>query len=87
MARNARKTVTSAGQVIGRSGKLRHCTLTISGDRVWELREVNITGNVVYKVNAGLGNTVHQDLDLGFRDALYVKVLSGTTGELQIVYE
>lgn len=87
MARNARKVATAAGQVVGRSGKLRHCNILVTGDRVWELREVNASGNIFYQVDAAITSQIHQDLDLSFRDALHVTIASGTTGSLQIIYE
>ena len=87
MARNARKTVNSEVEAIGRSGKLKHIQLLATGDRIFDLREVNVSGNVIYRVNTALGSQIHQDLDLSFRTALFAEVVSGTTGELQIIYE
>tara|TARA_R110002126_G_scaffold51869_2_gene141650 strand:+ start:79 stop:342 length:264 start_codon:yes stop_codon:yes gene_type:complete len=87
MARNARKLVGAQGEVVGRTGKLRHVTLSVSGDRVYNLREVNVSGNVIYKLDTALVNSIHQDLDLGFRTALFAEVVSGTTGELNVLYE
>lgn len=86
MARNAHKLITSAGTIVGRSGKLRSCNISVSGDRVWSLREVGVSGNIIYKVDAALTAAIHQDLDLTFKGELHATV-AGTTGELQIIYE
>jgi hypothetical protein len=87
MGRNARKVATVAGIVVNRSGKLKHCSILVSGDRIWELREVGVAGNIIYSVNAALVNQIHQDLDLSFKGQLYVTILSGTTGSLNVLYE
>lgn len=87
MGRNARKSITTAGEIVGRSGKLKHVNIAVSGDRVYNLREVNVSGNIIYKVDSSLVNQNHQYLDLGFRSALYAEVVSGTTGELNCIYE
>lgn len=86
MGRNARKVATVAGIVVNRSGKLRHCSLKVSGDRVWSFREVGVGGNIIYEVNAALTSQIHQDLDLTFKGELYVTV-TGTTGECNVLYE
>lgn len=86
MARNARKLVTAGdAEVVGRSGKLKSVNIAVAGDRVYNLREVNVSGNVIFKVSAVA--LPHLDLDLGFRDALYAELVSGTTGEINIIYE
>ena len=86
MGRNARKVATGAGIVVNRSGKLKHCSILVSGDRVWSFREVGVGGNIIYEVNAALVNQIHQDLDLSFRDQLYVTI-TGTTGSCNVLYE
>jgi len=85
--RNAHKTAGAAGEVVGRSGKLRHINIKTTGDRVLEFREVNASGNIIYEMDTALIYQIHQDLDLGFKDALYVTVASGTTGEVNVIYE
>lgn len=87
MARNARKSVTVQAEVVGRSGILKHINIAVSGDRVYNLREVNVSGNIIYKVDSSLVNQNHQYLDLGFGTALFAEVVSGTTGELNVLYE
>ena len=87
MGRNARKVATAAGTVVNRSGKLRHCSVLVTGDRVWELREVGVAGNIIYSVNAALTSQIHQDLDLTFKGELHVTIASGTTGSLNVLYE
>jgi len=87
MAKYAHKLVTTAAQYVGRTGKIIHCTLSVSGDRVWELREGDVTGNVLYVINAALTSVSHSDLNLGFKDALYVKIASGATGTFNLIYD
>jgi hypothetical protein len=87
MAKYAHKLVSTAGEKVSRSGKVIHCNLAVSGDRVWELREGTVTGNVLYTVNAALTSILHMDLNLGFKTALYVKVDSGTTGSFNLIYD
>jgi len=87
MSRHAHKLITTAGTIVNRSGKLRSCNISVSGDRIWELREIGVSGNIIYKVNAGLTSAIHQELDLTFRNELHVTIASGSTGELQILYE
>ena len=86
MPRHARKLVTAEGEVVGRSGKLVHLTIALSGSSIWQLREGSISGNPIYKIDNGL-NRVHQDLNLSFKDALFAEELSGSTGELNVIYE
>lgn len=87
MGRNARKTASAAGIVVNRSGKLRHINIKTTGDRVLEFREVGVGGNIIYEVDTSLVNQIHQDLDLNFKTQLYVTVASGTTGEVNVIYE
>lgn len=87
MARHARKLLSGASaQLVGRSGKLKSITLTATGDRIYNLREVNGSGNVIYKLNTAL-LLPHEELNLSFRDALYAESVSGTTGECNVIYE
>jgi hypothetical protein len=86
MARNAHKLVTAAGEVVGRSGKLRSIQIAVTGDRVWNLRQTDVSGNILYKLSTAI-NVPHDNLDLGFKTALFAEVDSGTTGELNVVYE
>lgn len=86
MAKNARKLVTAGDvEVIGRSGKITQITVAVAGDRLYNLREVDVSGNVIYKVSAVA--LPHLDLNLGFRTALYAELVSGTTGEINVIYE
>ena len=86
MARNAHKILTAAGEVVGRACKLRHCYIAVTGDRIWELRQNGAGGNIVYKVSCAV-NIPHTDLDLNVKTNLHATVLSGTTGELNVLYE
>jgi len=86
MAKNARKLAGTEAEVVGRSGKLNHVFIALTGDRVWNLREVNVSGNIIYKVSCVV-DTPHTDLGLSFRTALFADVVSGTIGEINVVYE
>ncbi len=86
MTRNAHKLVGTEAEVVGRSGKLQHVYIALSGDRVWLLRETDVSGNVLYKVDCG-EPTPHTDLGLGFKGALFADVVAGTTGEINVLYE
>jgi len=87
MTKHANKLVTTAAEYVGRSGKIVGCTLSLSGDRIWELRQGTVTGNILYTINAALTSVTHTDLHLGFKTALYVKVASGTTGSFNLIYD
>lgn len=87
MAKHGHALVSTAGTVLNRSGKVIHCNLATSGDRVWELREGDVNGNVIYTINAALTDVLHMDLHLGFKTALYIKVASGTTGSFNLIYD
>ncbi len=86
MARNAHKITSSSEEVVGRSGKLKHITIIDSTSAIINLREVDVSGNVIYKLDVSENAQIHQDLDLGFRTALYAEFVSGT-GEINIIYE
>lgn len=86
MSRNAYSLVGAQGEVIGRTGKLKHIYISTTGDRIWNLREVDVNGNVIYKISCGV-DIPHTELDLGFRDALFAEVVSGTTGEINVLFE
>lgn len=86
MAKNARKLSSGTGEVVGRSGKLKHITIIDSTSAIINLREVNVSGNVIYKIDVSENAQIHQDLDLGFRTALFAEFVSGT-GEINIIYE
>ena len=86
MARNARKLVGTEAEYVGRSGKLQHVYIALTGDRIWNLREVNVSGNIIYKVSCGVA-IPHTDLGLGFKTALFAEVTGGSSGEINIVYE
>ena len=87
MTKHAHKLVSTAGEKVSRSGKIIHCNLASSGDRVWELRQTDVNGSVLYTIDASLTNVHHMDLHLGFKNALYVKVASGTTGSFNLIYD
>lgn len=80
------KLVIAAGEVEGNGGKISSITIAVTGDRVWELREVNISGDVKYKLSNAL-NLPHIDLHIPFKTALYAKIVSGATGEINIQLE
>ena len=85
-SRYARKLVGSQGEAVGRKGKLQHVYIAVTGDRIWELRDVNVRGAVLYKVSAGVA-IPHTDLGISFKTALFAKVVSGSSGEINVVYE
>lgn len=87
MAKNAHKLVTAAGQIVNRTGKLRSISIAVSGDRVWEIRQTDANGAILYKLSTALNAVSHQDLDLGFKGALHATVASGSSGALNIIYE
>jgi len=86
MVRNARKLVSIEAEAVGRSGKLQGVFIALTGDRVWNLRETDVSGNIIYKVSCGVA-IPHTDLGIGFKGALFAEVDAGTTGEINIVYE
>lgn len=86
MARHAHKLIGAEAQAVGRSGKLQGVFIALSGDRVWLLREVDVSGNILYKVDCG-EPIPHTDLGISFKTALFADVIAGTTGEINIVYE
>ena len=87
MAKNAHKLVTAAGQIVNRTGKFRSISIAVSGDRVWEIRQTDASGAILYKLSTALNAVSHQDLDLGFKGALHASVASGSSGALNVIYE
>ena len=87
MAKNAHKLVTAAGQIVNRTGKLRSISIAVSGDRVWEIRQTDASGAILYKLSTALNAVSHQDLDLGFKGALHATIASGSSGALNVIYE
>ena len=87
MAKNAHKLVTAAGQIVNRTGKLRSISIAVSGDRVWEIRQTDANGAILYKLSTALNAVSHQDLDLGFKGALHATIASGSSGALNVIYE
>lgn len=86
MARNAHKLVSAQGEVVSRSGKIRHCIITVNTSAIILLREGDITGNIIYKLDVTRDAQHHQDLDLAFKGALFAEFVSGT-GEFNLIYE
>jgi hypothetical protein len=86
MAQHRTRLAGSQGQVYSTSVKLSSVTIALTGDRVWNLRQVNVSGAIKYKVSAGVP-VPHNDLHIPFRDALFAEVASGTTGEINIQVE
>jgi hypothetical protein len=86
MAQHPSKVIGAAGEVVGRGGKIVHVSIALTGDRVYELRSVDVTGDVKYKLSVSV-EVPHNDLNIPFKTALYAKVVSGTTGEINVVYD
>ncbi len=86
MAVHSRKLVATEEEVVGRSGKLSSVLIAVAGDKVWNLRSVDISGAIIYKVDTAV-EIPHVNLELSFKTALFAEEVSGTTGELNIVYE
>lgn len=86
MAQHRRALVGAQGEVLKNGGKIAHVYIAVTGDRVWNLREVDVNGDVKYKLSAGV-NIPHTDLHIPFKTALFAEVVSGSTGEINVVVE
>ena len=86
MTQYTQKLVGAQDEVIARSGKIAHVYIATTGDRVWELREVNVSGDIKYKISAGV-NIPHTGLSIPFKTALFAKVTAGTSGEINVIID
>ena len=86
MAQYTTKLVGTQGEVIARSGKLKHVYIAITGDRIWNLRQVNVSGDIKHKVSAAVAPR-DIELNIPFKTALFAEVVSGTTGEINVVID
>ena len=86
MAQTPNKLVTSAGEKVSRGGKIIHVNIAKAGDRIFELREVDVDGDITYQVDCSVAIS-HSNLNIPYSTALYVKIQSGATGEINIVHD
>ena len=86
MAQHAHKLVGAEADVTNRPGKLVHVYIATEGNRVWNLRENNSTGKIIYKVKGSI-RVSHTNLYLPFAGKLFAEVAEGTTGEINVIYD
>ena len=86
MAQHRPKLVTAQSEAFATGGKIASISIAVTGDRIWEIREVDVNGAIRYKLSNAL-DIPHNDLHIPFKTALFAKVLSGTTGEINIMIE
>ncbi len=78
--------VTAQGEVFAIGGKLSQIAIAVGGDRIWNIREVNVSGAIKYKVDCSV-DAPHNNIDVPFKTALFAEIASGSTGELNILVE
>lgn len=83
MASYKTKLVGAQGEVAKNGGKIMGVYSALAGDRVWNLRETDINGAVKFKVDASK-EVNYSEINVGYQNALFAEVVSGTTGEINI---
>jgi hypothetical protein len=89
MAQNKRKLTSAANLTVSNIvGKLRHITIADSGDIIYKFYNAadgSDSAKVIYQVDTSVPAN-HQDLDIPFTK-LFCKKESGTTGDINILFE
>lgn len=87
MAQHQRFLVDDEAQVIpiGKGGKLVSITFAVTGNSVFTFHSGDTNGREIYKVDCAIA-VPHDNLHLPF-NGLFAKLVSGTTGELNVMVE
>ena len=86
MAQHKTKVVTDTIQLTSNGGKLIGVSIAVTGDIVWTFHKGTAdTDPLIYKVSTAL-TIPHDNIHTPF-SKLYIKKASGTTGQINVIYE